>query len=223
MLNRIARQMPADGFLVLGAAETVVGLTDAFKPMTDKRGLYVPNAAAKPRAREQRAQVRGEGVIRLSIGHNVWFPAFAGTTREAANHPRILCGAGYAVSASPLARGLPFAPGQCRGGGAPSGAPVFSLAASLSRIAGASRRSTAALRLRLGRRHRPRARASWDEAFAPVPVQRGIPRGGVLMPPGGFPSLPVPRLRAAAAGATPCSIIGTSRDDALSLSKAREM
>jgi chemotaxis protein methyltransferase CheR len=46
VLNRIARQMPSDGYLVLGAAETVVGLTDAFKPMPDKRGLYVPNAAA---------------------------------------------------------------------------------------------------------------------------------------------------------------------------------
>ena len=49
VLNRIARQMPADGFLILGAAETVVGLTDAFRPMSDKRGLYVPNSpAAKP-------------------------------------------------------------------------------------------------------------------------------------------------------------------------------
>jgi chemotaxis protein methyltransferase CheR len=49
VLNRLARQMPSDGFLVLGAAETVVGLTDAFKPMADRRGLYVPNvAAAKP-------------------------------------------------------------------------------------------------------------------------------------------------------------------------------
>jgi len=27
---------------VLGAAETVVGLTDEFKPMADKRGLYRP-------------------------------------------------------------------------------------------------------------------------------------------------------------------------------------
>src|SRR4029077_1860557 len=43
VLNRIARQMADDGFLVLGAAETVIGLTDAFKPLADKRGLYVPN------------------------------------------------------------------------------------------------------------------------------------------------------------------------------------
>ena len=49
VLNRIARQMPQDGYLILGAAETVVGLTEAFKPMPDRRGLYVPHiAAAKP-------------------------------------------------------------------------------------------------------------------------------------------------------------------------------
>ncbi len=49
VLNRLARQLPFDGYLILGAAETVVGLTDAFKPLADKRGLYVPNAsAAKP-------------------------------------------------------------------------------------------------------------------------------------------------------------------------------
>jgi len=48
-LTRIARQMPGDGFLVLGAAETVVGLTDSFKPVTEKRGLYAPSAAARTR------------------------------------------------------------------------------------------------------------------------------------------------------------------------------
>jgi chemotaxis protein methyltransferase CheR len=46
ILHRVARLLPADGCLVLGAAETVVGLTEAFKPMPDKRGVYVPNAAA---------------------------------------------------------------------------------------------------------------------------------------------------------------------------------
>ena len=50
VLNRIARQMPADGFLILGAAETVVGLTDAFRPLVDQRGLYVPNVPAARRA-----------------------------------------------------------------------------------------------------------------------------------------------------------------------------
>ena len=45
VLNRLARQMPGDGFLALGAAETVVGLTDAFKPVADKRGLYALNPA----------------------------------------------------------------------------------------------------------------------------------------------------------------------------------
>ncbi len=50
VLNRIARMLEPDGYLVLGAAETVVGLTDAFKPMPDKRGLYAPVKDAKPSA-----------------------------------------------------------------------------------------------------------------------------------------------------------------------------
>ena len=45
VLNRLARVIAADGYLVLGAAETVVGLTDRFKMVTDKRGLYAPNAS----------------------------------------------------------------------------------------------------------------------------------------------------------------------------------
>jgi chemotaxis protein methyltransferase CheR len=56
VLNRIARLLEGDGFLMLGAAETVVGLTDAFKPMPDKRGLYAPNkVAAMPVARPMAA------------------------------------------------------------------------------------------------------------------------------------------------------------------------
>jgi chemotaxis protein methyltransferase CheR len=47
VLEAIARRLPEDGFLILGAAETVVGLTDAFKPVADKRGLYAPNAAVR--------------------------------------------------------------------------------------------------------------------------------------------------------------------------------
>jgi chemotaxis protein methyltransferase CheR len=43
VLNRLARVTASDGFLILGAAETVVGLTDRFKMVTDRRGLYAPN------------------------------------------------------------------------------------------------------------------------------------------------------------------------------------
>jgi chemotaxis protein methyltransferase CheR len=45
VLGRIRRVMPADGYLVLGAAETMVGLGDCFTPVAEKRGLYRP----KPR------------------------------------------------------------------------------------------------------------------------------------------------------------------------------
>jgi chemotaxis protein methyltransferase CheR len=44
VFKRLAKVMEPDAFLALGAAETVVGLTDAFKPYADKRGLYRPNA-----------------------------------------------------------------------------------------------------------------------------------------------------------------------------------
>ncbi len=45
IFNRLAKANEPDGFLVLGAAETVVGLTDAFKPYPERRGLYRPNGA----------------------------------------------------------------------------------------------------------------------------------------------------------------------------------
>jgi len=47
ILERIAKQMSPDGFLVLGAAETVIGITEAFKPLQGQRGLYVPAGHAQ--------------------------------------------------------------------------------------------------------------------------------------------------------------------------------
>jgi chemotaxis protein methyltransferase CheR len=41
VLERIYRQVARDGFFLMGAAETVVGLTDIFVPLAEKRGLYV--------------------------------------------------------------------------------------------------------------------------------------------------------------------------------------
>ena len=54
VLNRIAGVTEGDGYLLLGAAETVVGITDKFSLIADKRGLYAPNvprARAAPRSR----------------------------------------------------------------------------------------------------------------------------------------------------------------------------
>jgi chemotaxis protein methyltransferase CheR len=59
VLNRLGRAVAGDGYLVLGAAETVVGLTDSFKTMPDLRGFYAPNA------RPSRAQGVAGGRPRL--------------------------------------------------------------------------------------------------------------------------------------------------------------
>jgi len=40
VLQRIAAITARDGFLMLGGAETVVGLTERFRPIPDKRGMY---------------------------------------------------------------------------------------------------------------------------------------------------------------------------------------
>jgi chemotaxis protein methyltransferase CheR len=45
VLEQMATLLPDDGYLFLGAAETVLGITDAFKPMTGMRGLYVKNTS----------------------------------------------------------------------------------------------------------------------------------------------------------------------------------
>ncbi|MDQ8732418.1 protein-glutamate O-methyltransferase CheR [Bradyrhizobium sp. LHD-71] len=44
VFNRLARVIEPDGFLVLGAAETVVGLSAGFNPHPERRGLYHPAA-----------------------------------------------------------------------------------------------------------------------------------------------------------------------------------
>jgi chemotaxis protein methyltransferase CheR len=55
VLDRLARVTDRDGYLVLGAAETVVGLTESFKPIQERRGLYTPNG------------VRGRGQPQLRV------------------------------------------------------------------------------------------------------------------------------------------------------------
>ena len=51
IFNRLAKAIEPDGFLVLGAAETVVGLTDVFKPYPERRGLYRPSGVREAPAK----------------------------------------------------------------------------------------------------------------------------------------------------------------------------
>ena len=51
IFERMSRMIEPDGALVLGAAESVVGLTDVFKPYPDRRGMYcLNNMRLRPRA-----------------------------------------------------------------------------------------------------------------------------------------------------------------------------
>ncbi len=42
VLESIARQMPPDGFLYLGCAETILGLTSLLQPVAGERGVFSP-------------------------------------------------------------------------------------------------------------------------------------------------------------------------------------
>ena len=54
VLDGLARVLAADGYLYLGGAETVLGVSERFQPVTDNRGIYAP---ASPMARPQRLAV----------------------------------------------------------------------------------------------------------------------------------------------------------------------
>jgi len=47
IFGRLAKALEPDGMLLLGAAETVVGISDAFRPHPDRRGLYLLNQEKK--------------------------------------------------------------------------------------------------------------------------------------------------------------------------------
>lgn len=50
IFERLTKVIEPDGVLALGAAESVVGISDAFKPCPERRGLYRPNPARAARA-----------------------------------------------------------------------------------------------------------------------------------------------------------------------------
>jgi chemotaxis protein methyltransferase CheR len=48
VLDRLSLSVASDGYLVLGSAETTIGLTQAFATVADRRGLYSPVHSAAP-------------------------------------------------------------------------------------------------------------------------------------------------------------------------------
>jgi chemotaxis protein methyltransferase CheR len=71
VLERIADLTERDGYLVLGGAETVVGLTERFKPVPDKRGVY-----RQPSGMSSQARTAAGNVLSFSAP-----PAVAGAGR----------------------------------------------------------------------------------------------------------------------------------------------
>lgn len=63
VLGRIAAQLAPDGFLLLGAAETVLGTSDEFVPVPGKRGLYMRKGAAQLAAPEGPASAAPAGTV----------------------------------------------------------------------------------------------------------------------------------------------------------------
>jgi len=63
ILTRMAARLRPGGYLVLGAAETVIGISDDFKPVPDARGLYaLPESSS-----EMAASLRGAATALGSV------------------------------------------------------------------------------------------------------------------------------------------------------------
>ncbi len=68
VFNRLLKSNESDGCLMLGAAETVVGLTNTYRPCQQRRGVYVPNLAKTAAAPAPKAAAGGRKAIAPS-GH----------------------------------------------------------------------------------------------------------------------------------------------------------
>ena len=71
VLDRLARVISSDGYLVLGAAETAVGLSNAFAMVADKPGLYMPLSKRLAPCWRNRRRILGRNSWRLAVAANV--------------------------------------------------------------------------------------------------------------------------------------------------------
>jgi chemotaxis protein methyltransferase CheR len=68
VLRRLAEALSIDGYLVLGAAETVIGLSDRFQMVSDKAGLYTVNAITARFPAQQRMMPARPRLIAINGG-----------------------------------------------------------------------------------------------------------------------------------------------------------
>ena len=68
VLDRVAKVIPSAGYLVLGAAETAIGLTEAFKMVIDKPGLYIPHPARARAPSQQTVKQSRPRLVAISGG-----------------------------------------------------------------------------------------------------------------------------------------------------------
>jgi chemotaxis protein methyltransferase CheR len=68
VLHRLAGTMMSDGYLILGATETALGLSDRFKMINDKPGLYALNAAVPHLLTVQRSTPARPRLVAISGG-----------------------------------------------------------------------------------------------------------------------------------------------------------
>ncbi len=68
LFRRLAEAISSDGYLVLGAAETALGLSDRFRMVSDKPGLYTVNATSQPLLPQQRMTPTRPRLIAINGG-----------------------------------------------------------------------------------------------------------------------------------------------------------
>ena len=68
VLRRLAEALSSDGYLVLGAAETAIGLCDRFKMVSDQPGLYTLNTISPRLLAQSRTTHARPRLIAISGG-----------------------------------------------------------------------------------------------------------------------------------------------------------